>query len=62
MRRKVEGKARVEAFDPSRFEGGGDLIEGDFTVGVVDTRPTPSPAMQERGGNRRAPEEALRGT
>ena len=62
MRRKVEGKSRVEAFDPSRFEGGGDLIEGDFTVRVVDTRPTPSPVMQERSGNRRAPEEAVKET
>jgi len=62
MRRTVEGNSRVEVFDPSRFEGGGDLIEGDFTVRVVDTRPTPSPVMQERTGNRRAPEEAVKGT
>jgi hypothetical protein len=62
MRRKVEARPRVEAFDPSRFEGGGDLIEGDFTVRVVDTRPTPSPVMQERSGNRRAPEEAVKRT
>jgi len=62
MRRKVEARPRVEAFDPSRFEGGGDLIEGDFTVGAVDTRPTPSPAMQECGSDRRAPGEAVRGT
>jgi hypothetical protein len=60
MRRKVEGKPRVEAFDPRRFEDGGDLIEGDFTVGAVDTRPTPSPVMQECGGDRRAPGEAMR--
>src|SRR5215831_10115618 len=52
MRRKVEGKSRVEAFDPSRFKGGG-LIEGDFTVCV---RPTPSPVMHERGGDRPAPD------
>jgi hypothetical protein len=62
MRRKVEARPRVEAFDPSRFEGGGDLIEGDFTVRVVDTRPTPSPLMQERSGNRRTPEEAVKET
>ena len=61
MRRTVEGKSRVEAFDASRFKGGGDVIEGDFTVGVVDTPSKPSPVMQERGGKRRAPEEAVRG-
>jgi len=62
MRRKVEARPRVEAFDPSRFEGGGDLIEGDFTVRVVDTRPMPSPVMQERSANRRTPEEAVKET
>jgi hypothetical protein len=62
MRRTVEGRSRVEAFDASRFKGGGDVIEGDFTVGVVDTPFKPSPVMQERGGERRAPEEAVRGT
>jgi len=60
MRTKVEGKSRVEAFDPRRFKGRGDLIEGDFAVGVVDSLPPPSSAMRERGGNRRATEEAVR--
>jgi hypothetical protein len=60
MRRKVEGKPRVEVFDPTRFEDGGELIEGDFTVKVME--PTPSPVMQQRGCNRRAPEEAVMGT
>ena len=51
MRRTVERKSRVVAFDPRQFKGGGELIEGDFTVGVVNTQPSPSPEMQERGGN-----------
>ena len=62
MRRKIEGRSRVEAFDPRQFEGGGNVIEGDFTVGVVDTQPSPSPVMQERGGHQRPPEKAVRGT
>jgi hypothetical protein len=62
MRRKIEGTSRVEAFDPGQFKGGGGVIEGDFTVGVVDTQPSPSPVMQERGVHQRPPENAVRGT
>ena len=62
MRRTVERKSRVVAFDSRQFRGGGELIEGDFTVGVVDTQPSPTPVMQERGGNQQAPEKAVGGT